>query len=146
MFRVGFFQLESLLKRNWNIYAYVQIYMHFVSMSGWPNLSVQTGLMNLARHRINKEKKELRSNENGLNVNWGNGLLSKYVHLAALTGKQCDISSLFFFFFFPSFHSLSHSFHSASYSRNGLYSSAQKAEFTHASWSFEVIHSRAMQN
>lgn len=40
---------------------------------------------------------------------------------------------LSFFFFFPSFHSLSHSFHSASYSRNGLYSSAQKAEFTHAS-------------
>lgn len=59
--------------------------------------------MNLARHRINEEKKELRSSENGLNVNWGNGLLSKYVHLAALAGKQCDISSLFFFFFFLHF-------------------------------------------
>lgn len=53
--------------------------------------------MNLARHRINKKKKELRSSENGLNINWGNGLLSKYVHLAALAGKQRDVSSLFFF-------------------------------------------------
>lgn len=58
--------------------------------------------MNLARHRINKEKKELRSSENGLNINWRNELLSKYVHLAALVGKQRDVSSLFFFLnFFP---------------------------------------------
>lgn len=80
--------------------------------------------MNLARHRINKRKKELRSRENGVSIKWGNGLPFKFVHLAALVGKQHDISSLFS----SSFHSLSHSLHSASYSRNGLYSSVHKAQ------------------